>query len=130
MTDAAPAAHSSAAEVTRALLDLKSEGDKFTMSLDRNGRIVASWFLADMGSTVKSEVYRITLLGETGEFKSWQYELEEPNTRPSGQPFPSYAYSFNSRELMEPVDQVLAAHGWVRARSSAGKFFGRLFGRS
>lgn len=129
MTDAAPATHSSAAEVTRALLELKSEGDRFTMSLDRKGRIVASWFLANMGSTVKSERYRITLLGETGEFTSWQYELEEPNTGPSGRLFPSYSYSFSSRDLTDPVDQVLAAHGWVRARSGAGKFFGRLFGR-
>jgi hypothetical protein len=132
MTDATPRVHSSAAEVTRALLDLRPGSDKFSITTDRDGRVLASWFLADMGATQKSEVYRITLLGETGEYKSWLYELEEPSVQASASIFvtSSYSYSFNSKDLTGPVDEVLAAHGWVPARSGASKFFGRLFGRS
>ncbi|GAB3922532.1 hypothetical protein GCM10011575_43100 [Microlunatus endophyticus] len=115
--------HSSAAEVTRALLALKSEGDKFTMSLDRKGRIVASWFLANMGSSEKLAQYRISLRGETGEYTSWQYDLEQPNTHGNGQLVPSYSYSFKSKELTDPVDAVLAAHGWVEAAPWLVRFF-------
>jgi hypothetical protein len=114
--------HASAAEVTRALLALKSDGNKFTMSLDRKGRIVASWFLANMGSTEKLAQYRITLRGETGEYTSWQYELEQPNSG-NGQLFPSYSYSFKSKDLTDPVDAVLAAHGWVEAAPWLVRFF-------
>jgi len=130
MTDAAPRAHSSAADVTRALLALHPD-ERFSVSTDREARVVASWFLADQGATQKSAVYRITLQGETGEFTSKFFELEEPSVqaRPSVFVTSNYSYSFDSRDLTGPVDAVLAEHGWVRARSGAGRFFGRLFGR-
>jgi len=131
MTDATPRVHSSAADVTRALLDLKPDSDKFSIATDREGRIVASWFLADEGATQKSEVYRVTLLGETGEYKSTMFELEEPSVQPSSSVFVTsgYSYSFNSKDLTGPVNEVLAAHGWVPARSGSRTFFGKLFGR-
>lgn len=129
MSDANAAVHSSAAEVTAALLALNGEGRKFTVSVDRQGRIEASWFLATTGSTNKYTRYRITLLDESGEYQHRLYDLEEVNTQPTGSLINTYSYSFNSSDLTGPVDEVLAKHGWTRRRSGVGKFFGGLFGR-
>lgn len=137
MTDVTPRVHSSAAEVTRALLDIKPASDKFSIFADRYGRIRAYWFLADEGSTLNFMVYRIELFAETGEYKSVMFEDAQPKVQNSwifslvGDPYAvPFSYTSTDTDLSGPVDRVLAAHGWTRKRSAARVFFAKLFGRA
>lgn len=112
--------HSSADEVTRALFAL-NDGDH-PFSVAREGeRIVATWGRrAGSGAdaiSLSGNVwwkYRITLLGETGEYRR---SVATMNWEDGGRG----AYVFKSWDISGPVNKVLEDHGWTKRRTWLGR---------
>jgi hypothetical protein len=124
-----PLGPSTPEEVVAALLALDGRGEHPTYVFrERDGSIV-SLFAPDLAairadfSQVFSQprlLYTVRLHPETNEWTA--HQTEASGSRAQG-------FRVSSRWVTEPVQRVLAEHGWTRRRSALGKAFSRLLGR-
>ncbi len=116
--------HRPAAEVEQDLLALNDGNHPFEVVRDGD-RIVAVWRHRLQGAQLawgKAEWrYRVTLLDDSGEYTTSvvQRNWDGENT----------AFSFRSKDVTGPVDEVLARNGWVKRQNAVGRALGKLFGR-